>query len=57
MIEILHHISQGQTNQEIAEKLFLSPHTTETHRRNLLLKLDAKNTADLVRKGIEKGLI
>ena len=56
-LEILQHISLGLTNQEIAEKLFLSPHTTETHRRNLLAKLDAKNTAELVRKGLEKGLI
>lgn len=56
-LEILQHISLGLTNQEMAEKLFLSPHTTETHRRNLLLKLDAKNTAELVRKGMEKGLI
>jgi len=56
-LEILQHISHGLTNQGIAEKLFLSPHTTETHRRNLLLKLDAKNTAELVRKGMEKGLI
>ena len=56
-LEILQHISLGLTNQQIAQKLFLSPHTTETHRRNLLVKLDAKNTAELVRKGLEKGLI
>lgn len=56
-IEVLQLISQGLTNQEIATKLFLSHHTTESHRRNLMEKLDARNTADLVRKGMEKGLI
>lgn len=56
-IEVLHLISEGLTNQEIASKLFLSHHTTESHRRNLLDKLDARNTADLVRKGLEKGYI
>ena len=56
-IEVLQLISQGLTNQELAEKLFLSPHTTESHRRNLLSKLGAKNTAELVRIGLEKGII
>jgi DNA-binding NarL/FixJ family response regulator len=56
-IEVLQLISQGLTNQEIATKLFLSHHTTESHRRNLMEKLDARNTADLVRKGMEKGYI
>ncbi|MEL6390257.1 MAG: response regulator transcription factor [Bacteroidota bacterium] len=56
-IEVLQLISLGITNQEIANRLYLSPHTTETHRRHLLNKLDARNTAELVRKGIEKGLI
>jgi len=56
-IEVLHLISNGLTNQEIADKLHLSPHTTESHRRHLLTKMDARNTAELVRKGMEKGLI
>ncbi len=56
-IEVLHLISNGLTNQEIANKLHLSPHTTESHRRHLLTKMDARNTAELVRKGMEKGLI
>ena len=56
-IEVLQLISEGMTNQRIADLLHLSPHTTESHRRHLLSKLDAKNTAELVRKGIAKGLI
>lgn len=56
-IQILECIAHGLTNQHISEKLFLSQHTIETHRKNILRKLNAKNTADLVRIGIEKGLI
>jgi len=56
-IEVLQFISQGMTNHEIADRMHLSPHTTETHRRHLLTKLDARNTAELVRIGMEKGLI
>lgn len=56
-VEVLRLISQGLTNQEIAEKLFLSFHTADSHRRNLLEKLGARNTADLVRIGLERGYI
>ncbi len=56
-LEVLQLISRGYTNHEMAEKMHLSPHTTESHRRHLLTKLDARNTAQLVRKGLEKGLI
>ena len=56
-LEVLQLISRGYTNHEMAEKMHLSRHTTESHRRHLLTKLDARNTAQLVRKGLEKGLI
>lgn len=55
--EVLHMIADGFTNHEIAEKMFISQLTVDSHRKNLLLKLDACNSAVLVRKGIEKGLI
>ena len=47
--EILEYISKEYTNKEIASELFISRRTVDTHRRNLLLKLDVKNTAGLVR--------
>lgn len=47
--EILRLISEEHTNNEIAEKLCLSPRTIETHRKNLLQKLQVKNTAGLVK--------
>ncbi len=53
-IEIVRHILAGQTNQEIAVELFLSPRTVDTHRKNILAKLQVKNTAALVKYATEK---
>ena len=55
--EILQLIVTEHTNQEIAEKLFISPHTVENHRNNLLQKLNVKNTAGLVRVALQNGLV
>lgn len=55
--EVLYLISQEMTTTEIAAKLFLSLHTIETYRKNLLRKLDAKNSAGLVAKAYQLGLI
>jgi len=55
--EILKLISDGFTNQEIADKLFISTSTVDSHRKNLLIKFDAKNTAALVKIAVEKGII
>lgn len=55
--EILGLILEELTTQEIAEKLFVSPKTVETHRLNLLQKLGVKNTAGLVKVTLEKGLL
>ncbi len=56
-IEILKLIADGLTNFEIAEKLFLSPLTVDRHRKNIIIKLDAKNTASLISIAIHKGYI
>jgi DNA-binding NarL/FixJ family response regulator len=56
-IEILQLISEEYSNPEIAEKLFISIRTVDTHRRNLLEKLGAKNTAGLVRYALKHGLV
>lgn len=55
--EILQLISEGLTNAEIGEKLFISIPTVNTHRKSLLEKFGAKNTAALVSKAIKIGLI
>ena len=49
--------AEGHSNAEIAEKLFISPRTAETHRTNLLRKLGLHTQTDLVRFAIRKGLI
>jgi len=55
--EILKLIADGLSNQEIADKLFISLRTVETHRLNLNQKLDVKNTAGLVKEAMKRGLI
>src|SRR5690606_21084762 len=47
--EVLCLIAEGLTNSEVAEKLFVSTATVDTHRKNLLSKFDARNTASLIR--------
>jgi DNA-binding CsgD family transcriptional regulator len=47
--EVLSLISEGLTNNQIATKLFISITTVDTHRKNLLAKFEAKNTATLIR--------
>ena len=55
--EILELIAEGFTNPQIAEKIFLSPFTIDSHRKNILAKLGVKNTASLIRLAVEKKLI
>lgn len=55
--EVLKLITEEFTTKEIAEKLFISDATVETHRLHLLNKLGARNTAGLVKTAIQKGLI
>lgn len=46
--EVLQLIEQGYTTREISDKLFRSKHTIDTHRKNLLGKLEAKNAVELI---------
>jgi DNA-binding NarL/FixJ family response regulator len=55
--EVLELIAEGYTNPQIAEKIFLSPFTVDSHRKNLLAKLNVKNTAMLIRFAIENKLL
>jgi DNA-binding NarL/FixJ family response regulator len=55
--DLLRLITQGFTNQEIAEKLFLGSETIKSYRKNLLFKLNAKNTAALVKMALEEKLV
>lgn len=55
--QILQLIVNEKTTGEIAEELFISFGTVETHRRNILMKLSARNTAGLVKAAIEYNLL
>ena len=55
--EVLELIAEGMTNNEVAQKLFISPSTVDTHRKNLLVKFEAKNTASLIRLAAQHQLI
>ena len=54
--DILKLVTEGLTNPQIGEKLFISPDTVDSHRKNLHTKLGVNNTALLVRYAIEHGL-
>ncbi|MFS8617475.1 MAG: response regulator transcription factor [Solitalea sp.] len=55
--ELLELVADGYTNAEIADRIFLSPETIRGYRKNLLIKLGAKNTAMMVKMAIEQRLI
>ncbi|RFS21327.1 DNA-binding response regulator [Chitinophaga silvatica] len=55
-VEVLKYIGEALSNQEIAEKLYISLRTVETHRFNITQKLGVKNTASLVKEAIKRGL-
>jgi DNA-binding NarL/FixJ family response regulator len=56
-LEVLKLITDGLTNAEIAEKLFTSKRTIDSHRQRIIEKTQAKNTAALVKYAISKGII
>jgi DNA-binding NarL/FixJ family response regulator len=55
--EILEQVASGKTNTEVAEVLFISVKTVETHKTNILEKLGLRNSVELVRYAIKNGLI
>jgi DNA-binding NarL/FixJ family response regulator len=56
-LDVLWLISEGLTNREIAERLFLSEETVKTHARSLLAALQARSRAHAVAVGFRRGLI
>jgi DNA-binding NarL/FixJ family response regulator len=55
--EVMEHVAMGKTNQEVADTLFISVKTVETHKTNILEKLGLRNTAELVRYAIKHKII
>lgn len=56
-IEIIKLISQGLSTKEIGEALFISPRTADTHRTNIMRKLDLHNVAEIVRFAFQNKLV
>ncbi len=56
-IQVLNLVSKGENTKTISNHLSISTHTVETHRRSLLSKLSAKNTADMVRIAVTEKLV
>jgi DNA-binding NarL/FixJ family response regulator len=55
--EVLQLLAQGKSNKEVAQILDLSPHTIDSHRTNLMQKLNLHNTAEIVLYAVRKGII
>lgn len=55
--EVITMIAEGLTNGKIAEKLFISAHTVNTHRKNIMQKLGVRNTAAIVMYAVKTGLV
>lgn len=55
--EVLELVSRAFSTSEIAQKLYISDETVKSHRKSLLTKLKAKNSAGIVRRGFELGLL
>lgn len=55
--EVLRSIAKGKTTNKMAEELFVSTHTIETHRRNLMQKFNVSNSASLIKMASEYKLI
>lgn len=55
--EVLQILAEGKSNKEAAQLLNLSPHTVDTHRTNLMQKLNLHNTAEIVLYAVRKGII
>lgn len=56
-VEVLRLIAQGLTTQEVARRLYISPHTVESHRENIMSLLDLHNKAELIKYAIRKGIV
>lgn len=55
-IEIIRHVAKGKSNKEVAEDLHISPRTVDTHRSNIMRKLDVHNVAGIIRFAFKNGL-
>ena len=56
-LDILRNLATGKTSKQIGDRLFISPHTVDTHRRNLLKKMNCRSVVELTRVAFRNGLL
>lgn len=56
-VDILRHLASGKSSKEVGDRLCISPHTVDTHRRTLLKKLDCRSVVELARIAFKQGLL
>jgi two-component system response regulator NreC len=56
-LDVLKHFGEGFTNQEIADKLFISIRTVESHKNNIMKKINLRTTVDLIKFAIRNNII
>ena len=56
-LQVLHLVAQGKTTKEVAMELFVSKRTIETHRANIMKKLEVHNTAEMIKKAVQLELL
>lgn len=56
-MEVLRLLANGMPSKEIAKELFISTHTVNNHRKNMLKRAGLKNTAELIKLGLKSGLL
>ena len=56
-VEVLTLIAHEYTTAEIAQRMYISMHTVNSHRKNIMAKLDVRNVAGMIRKSFELGIL
>ncbi|MEZ4685488.1 MAG: helix-turn-helix transcriptional regulator [Bacteroidia bacterium] len=56
-LEVMKLIAKEYTTQQIADALFVSTNTVATHKRNLFVKMDVKNSVGMIKKAVDWGMI
>jgi len=56
-LDILRNLATGKTSKQIGDRLFISPHTVDTHRRNLLKKMNCRSVVELAQVAFRNGLL
>ena len=56
-IEVVRLLADENTTEEIAQKLFVSTHTVESHRKNILSKIQAKNVVGVIKFALKTGIL